>query len=110
MQNGHLQRSGGLSYSSRRAIFQSLAARFFGRTSTIGMYLDRCAIKPKTIDRHADHVVLLQSVKQPIQNARISPTAHPGVYRVPLSEPFRQGPPFAAIFGDKEDGIDHGQV
>jgi hypothetical protein len=27
--------------------------------------------------------------------------------RMPLAEPWRQGAPFAAVFGDKKDGVDH---
>jgi len=110
VQTDHLRRSNGLLYSSRRVIFQSLAVRFFGRAGAVGMNFDARAVEAKAVDGHADHVVFLKRIKQPIQDARICPTAHPGVNRVPLAEPLRQGPPLAAILGNKEDGIDHRQV
>lgn len=54
--------------------------------------------------------MLLQSIKQAVQNASISPTAHPGINGVPLAKAWRQSPPFATVLGNKEDGIDHGKV
>lgn len=74
------------------------------------MYFDACAVEAQTIDGHADHVMLLKRIKQPIQSTRVGPPAHPGVNRVPLAETRRQRSPFAAILNDKEDGVDHGQV
>jgi len=97
-------------YSIRRVISQSPVVRFFGRTGAVGMHFDRRAVQAKTINRHADHVVFLKRIEQPVKNARVGPTTHPGVNRMPLSETWRQRPPFAAILGDKEDGIDCGQV
>ncbi len=55
-------------------------------------------------------MVFLKRIKQPVEHARIRPTAHSGVNRVPLAEALRQGPPFAAILGNKEDGVDDGKV
>lgn len=108
MQNGHLRRSGGLWCSTRRVIYQLLAVRFFGRAGPIGMHFGGCAVAAQTINGHVDHVVLLKRINQPVQNARVRPTAHPDVNRMPFAEPRRQGPPFAASLGDKEDGVDHG--
>lgn len=108
VQNGHLWRSGGLWCSSLHAIYRWLAARFFGPAGTIGMHFDARTVEAQTINGHADHVVLLKNIKQSVQNARVGPTAYPGVNRVPLAETWLQGPPFAAVLGDKEDGVDHG--
>ena len=91
-------------------ISQSIAARFFGRAGTIWVYLDQRAVETKAIHRYTDHVVFLKRIKQPIQHARIGPTAHSGIDRVPFAKPRRQGPPFAAIFGDKEDRVDDSKV
>ena len=74
------------------------------------MHFDAGAVQAKAVDGHADHVVFLKRIKQSVQDARICPTPHTGVNRVPLAETWRQSPPFAAVFGHKEDGIDHGQV
>ncbi len=74
------------------------------------MEFDARAVEVKTVDGHADHVVSRKRINQPVQYARVGPTAHAGVNRVPFAEPFRQGPPFAAILGDTEDGVDHSKV
>ena len=110
VQNDHLRRSDGLWCSTRRVIYQSLAGRFFGRAGAVRVHLDGCAIQTKTVNGYADHVMFLKRIKQPVQNTRVGPTAHPGVDRVPFAEPWRQGAPFAAILGNKEDGIDDSQV
>lgn len=107
-QNDHLQRSGGLWCSIHRVISQSLAGRFFGRACAVRVDFDRCAVKAEAIDGNPDHVVLLKRIEQPIQNARVGPSAHARVNGVPLAKPFRQSTPFAAILGDKENGVDHG--
>lgn len=110
VQSGHLRRSNGFWYSIRRVIFQSLAVRFFGRAGPIRMHFDRDAVEPEAINGHADHVVFLKRIKQPVQNACICPTAHPGVNVVLLTKAWRQGTPFAAVLGNTEDGVDHRQV
>lgn len=70
---------------------------FPGRASTVRMDLCGSAVETKAIDRHADHVVLLERIKQPVRDARIRPTEHPHADGVPLAEPGRQSPPFTAV-------------
>jgi len=55
-------------------------------------------------------VVLLKRIKQPVRNARIRPTAHPGVNGVPFAKAGWQSTPLTAVFRDKQDRIDHRQV
>ena len=53
--------------------------------------------------------MLLQRVKQTVQDAGIGPTAHPGVNRVPIPKTRRQGAPRADVLSNKENGVDHRQ-
>ena len=110
MQNDRWWRLDGLLCSIRREISQSLIGRFFGHTSTVQVGLNGCAVQAKAINGYADHVMVLKRIKQTVKNACVDPTPHSGVNRVPLAKTWRQGPPFAAIFGDKKDGIDYSKV
>mgnify|MGYP007005270731 CR=1 FL=1 len=91
VRNGHLRQSDGHWCSIRRVTSQPLGFRFFGCAGAVGMHFDARAVEAQTIYGYADHMVFLKHIKQPIQNTRVGPTAHPGVNRVPLAELWRQG-------------------
>jgi len=74
------------------------------------MHFDTRAIEAQTIHGHADHVVFLKRVEQPVQNARIRPTAHPCVDSVPIAKPRWKCPPFAAVLGNKKDGVNDREI
>ena len=74
------------------------------------MNLDRGAVEAETFDPDPDQPMFLQGREEPVKHASLGPTAQAGVDRVPVSEPRRQRPPFAAVFGDIEHRIDHRQV
>ncbi len=97
-------------YSILREIFRWLAAPFFGRPGPVRVNFDGGAVKAEAFDPDPDQPMFLQSREQPVKHARLRPTAQAGVDRVPVSEPGRQSPPFAAFFGDMEHRIDHRQV
>ena len=46
----------------------------------------------------------------PLEPAVAGPAAEPGVVRVPVAEPLRQGAPLAAIFQDIQDRVDEDDV
>ena len=53
---------------------------------------------------------MLQAFKNLVQNAGLVPSAHAHVDCMPVSEPFREPPPFAPIFHDIQNGIKHFNV
>ena len=53
---------------------------------------------------------MLQAFKNPVQNTGLVPSAHAHIDRMPVSEPFREPPPFAPIFHDIQNGIEHLKV
>ncbi len=83
---------------------------FFGRPGPVRVNLDRGAVEAEAFDPNPDQPVFLQSREQPVKHTRLRPTAQAGADRVPASEPGRQGPSLAAVFGDMEHRIDHRQV
>lgn len=48
--------------------------------------------------------------KHAIQHPRLRPLIHACIDGVPVAEPLRQPAPFAAVFGDVQDGIQHLQI
>ena len=53
---------------------------------------------------------MLQAFKNPVQNTGLVPSAHAHVDSMPVPEPFREPPPFAPIFHDIQNGIEHLKV
>ena len=53
---------------------------------------------------------MLQAFKNLVQNTGLAPSAHAHVDCMPVSEPFREPPPFAPIFHDIQNGIEHFKV
>ena len=49
----------------------------------------------------------LQVFARPTQNPIIGPAVHSRVNVVPIAESLRQSSPFAALFGDIQNGIEH---
>jgi hypothetical protein len=44
-------------------------------------------------------------VENPFQHAVLGPSVDSDVDGMPGSEGFREGPPFAAVFADRDDGV-----
>ena len=53
---------------------------------------------------------MLQAFKNPVQNTELVPSTHAHIDRMPVSEPFREPPPFTPIFHDIQNGIEHSKV
>ena len=53
---------------------------------------------------------MLETFKNLVQDAGLVPATHPRVDGVPISESFREPPPFASVFHDIQDGIEHFKV
>lgn len=52
---------------------------FFGCAGTVWMDLDGCAVQAKSINRYADHVMVLKRIKQTLKKPCVGPTTHSGV-------------------------------
>ena len=74
------------------------------------MDLDTGTVQTYRFKSHAEKTLVLQAFKNPVQNTGLVPSAHAHVDRMPLSEPFREPPPFAPIFHDIQNGIEHLKV
>ena len=55
------------------------------------MHFDDRAVEANRFDLHADELLMLQLLEQPIEHTGLRPAVHPGVDRVPGAEAFRQG-------------------
>jgi len=65
------------------------------------------AVQRYGLDLDAHDLVLLQTGKDPIEHAALSPAVHARIDRVPVAEAFGQATPFAALFGHVQDRIKH---
>lgn len=74
------------------------------------MYLDAGTVQTYRFKSHAEKTLVLQAFKNPVQNTGLVPSAHAHIDRMPVSEPFREPPPFAPIFHDIQNGIEHLKV
>ena len=74
------------------------------------MHFDGRTVQRHGFDLEADDLLLLQLREDPIQHAAFGPAIHAGVDRVPVTEPFGQAAPFAALFGHIQDRIQHLQI
>ena len=83
---------------------------FFLSAGTIGVHLDARAIERHGFDLDLDDLPGLHSLKDLIQDAALGPAHHTGVDRVPGSKLLGEAPPFAALFGDIQDGIEDLEV
>ena len=74
------------------------------------MDLDTGTVQTYRFKSHAEKTLVLQAFKNPVQNTGLVPSAHAHIDSMPLSEPFREPPPFAPIFHDIQNGIEHLKV
>ena len=74
------------------------------------MDLDTGTVQTYRFKSHAEKTLVLQAFKNPVQNTGLVPSAHAHIDSMPLSEPFREPPPFAPIFHDIQNGIEHFKV
>ena len=71
------------------------------------MHLDDGAVQGKRFDLDAYYLFLLQFRKDPIQHAGFGPAIHAGVDGMPVTKPFRQAPPLAAMFRDEQNRVEY---
>jgi hypothetical protein len=74
------------------------------------MHLDDGAVEADRFDAHADQLLMLQFLEQPIEHPGLRPAVHARVDRVPVAEALRQSAPLAAVLGHVEDRIDDLQI
>ena len=74
------------------------------------MDFDTGTVQAHRFKSHAEKTLVLQAFKNPVQNTGLVPSAHAHVDCMPVSEPFREPPPFAPIFHDIQNGIEHLKV
>jgi hypothetical protein len=84
--------------------------RFFLSAGTLGVHLDDRAVEGNGFDLDLNDVPSLQSLEDLIQDAAFGPAHHTGVDRVPGSKKLGEAPPFAALFGDMQNGIENLKV
>lgn len=74
------------------------------------MDFDTGTVQAHRFKSHAEKTFVLQAFKNLVQNTGLAPSAHAHVDCMPVSEPFREPPPFAPIFHDIQNGIEHFKV
>jgi len=74
------------------------------------MDFDAQTVQAHRFKSHAEKTFVLQAFKNLVQNTGLVPSAHAHVDCMPVSEPFREPPPFAPIFHDIQNGIEHLKV
>ena len=79
---------------------------FFLSAGTIGVHLDDRAVEGNGFNLDLDDLPSLHGLKDLIQDAALGPAHHAGVDRVPGSKMLGEAPPFAALFGDIQNGIE----
>ena len=70
------------------------------------MHLDDRAVEGNGFDLDLDDVPSLHGLEDLIQDTALGPAHHAGVDRVPGSKMLGEAPPFAALFGDIQNGIE----
>ena len=83
---------------------------FFSRAGTVRMNLDDGAVHRHRFDLDTDDLLFLQGREHTIQDPCLGPTVHSCVDRMPIAESLGQSPPFAAVFGHVQDGVQHLKV
>jgi hypothetical protein len=73
---------------------------------TIRVHLDDRAVEGNVFDLDLDDLPNLHGLEDLIQDAAFGPAHHVSVDRVPGSKMLREAPPFAALFGDIQNGIE----
>ena len=70
------------------------------------MHLDDRAVEGNGFNLDLDDLPSLHGLKDLIQDTALGPAHHAGVDRVPGSKMLGEAPPFAALFGDIQNGIE----
>ena len=68
------------------------------------------AIERNRFNLDANDLRLLQSLEQAVEDTFLAPAIHSRLDRVPVSKAFRTTTPFAALFSDVQDGVQHIKV
>jgi hypothetical protein len=71
------------------------------------MDFDRGTIERNMIDLNVNDVMFLQCGENMIQDTFLGPSISAGVNRMPIAKLFRQSAPFAAVFCNIKNGIEH---
>ena len=71
------------------------------------MDLDDGAIHRHGLELDTHNLLALQVFEHLVQHTVLRPAVHAGVNGVPIAKSWRQSSPFAAVFGDIQDGIEH---
>ena len=74
------------------------------------MHLDDGAVQSNRLDLEANDLFLLKFGEDPIHHAGFGPAIHAHVDGVPVPEPFGQTPPFAALLGYIQNGVEYLQI
>ena len=74
------------------------------------MDLDDGTVQDHGFDLQTDDLRVLQLGKYAIQHSALRPTIHTRIDGVPVAEPLGQTAPFAPLFGDVQDGVEHVQI
>jgi hypothetical protein len=70
------------------------------------VHLDDRAVEGNGFDFDLNNLLSLHGLEDLIQNAALGPAHHAGADRVPGSKMLGEPPPFAALFGDIQNGIE----
>jgi hypothetical protein len=79
---------------------------FLSAGTIIGVHLDDRAVEGNGFDLDLDNLPNLHGLEYLIQDAAFNSAHHASVDRVPRSKIVREAPPFAALFGDIQNGIE----
>jgi hypothetical protein len=74
------------------------------------MHFDGGAVQGNGFDLDADDLIVLQLCEHPIQHPVLRPPIHAGIDGVPIAKPLGQSAPFAALFGDVQDGVQYPHI
>ena len=74
------------------------------------MNLDDGRVHGYGLDFNADQLFALQFLKNGIQHLALRLAVHAGVNGVPVAKEYGQAARFAALLGDKQNRVQHGEV
>ena len=74
------------------------------------MHFDGGTVQANGFDLDTDDLIVLQLREHSIQYTALRPAIHARIDRVPVAKPLGQPPPFAALLGDVQDGVQHAQI
>ena len=74
------------------------------------MDLDRGGVKREGFNLDPHDLLGLQLLEDSVQYAVLGPAIHACINAVPFAEPGRKAAPFTALFGNKQNRIEHFEV